>query len=116
MGIALHFLGRLAADEGVGASTRSLARFDPVEFDERVVGLVERTARDLGHSVVRLPSGAGHDAQMIARMCPAGMVFVPSRDGVSHNPAEYTEPDDLEAGANVLLSVITTLAEEGLPS
>ena len=53
---------------------------------------------------MRMPSGAGHDAQMLARVCPAGMVFVPSARGISHNPAEHTDDADLEAGANVLLA------------
>jgi N-carbamoyl-L-amino-acid hydrolase len=56
--------------------------------------------------VARLPSGAGHDAQMLARVCPAGMVFVPSERGISHNPAEHTAAADVEAGANVLLQVL----------
>jgi N-carbamoyl-L-amino-acid hydrolase len=60
--------------------------------------------------VMRLPSGAGHDAQMLARRCPAGMVFVPSRGGVSHNPAELTEPDHLVAGCQVLADVLVDLA------
>jgi N-carbamoyl-L-amino-acid hydrolase len=99
--------------EGVRVEARSTARFEPVEFDERVIALVEQTARRLGHSVRRMPSGAGHDAQMIARMCPTGMIFVPSHNGLSHNVAEHTEPADLEAGANVLLHTILTLANEG---
>ena len=57
-----------------------------------------------------MPSGAGHDAQMLARVCPTGMIFVPSVNGLSHNPAEYTSPTDLEAGANVLLQVMLELA------
>jgi N-carbamoyl-L-amino-acid hydrolase len=59
---------------------------------------------------MRLPSGAGHDAQMIARMCPTGMVFVPSRGGISHNPSEFTEPEHLAAGAQVLAEVLVGLA------
>jgi N-carbamoyl-L-amino-acid hydrolase len=59
---------------------------------------------------MRLPSGAGHDAQMLARICPSGMVFVPSARGISHNPAEHTDDSDLEAGANVLLHVMLRLA------
>lgn len=101
---------RLAAEEGVTVSVRPLARFDPVPFDPRVVDWVEATATDLGHRVRRLPSGAGHDAQMLARVCPAGMVFVPSVGGISHNPAEHTDPDDLVAGADVLLQVLLGLA------
>jgi N-carbamoyl-L-amino-acid hydrolase len=100
----------LAADEGVDVAWRRLAQFEPVAFDPAVIDLVERTARGRGHSVLRLPSGAGHDAQMFARVCPTGMVFVPSRGGVSHNPAEYTEPDHLAAGAQVLADVLLELA------
>ena len=68
------------------------------------------TAADMGLSVRRMPSGAGHDAQMMARVCPTGMVFVPSVKGISHNPAEHTEPEDLVAGANVLLRTLVKLA------
>ncbi|HZM32235.1 MAG TPA: Zn-dependent hydrolase [Acidimicrobiales bacterium] len=100
----------LADTEGVDVAWRRLARFDPVAFDPAVIDLVERTARGHGHSVRRLPSGAGHDAQMLARVCPTGMVFVPSRGGVSHNPAEYTEPEHLAAGTQVLADVLVELA------
>ncbi len=106
------FLTDLARDEGLQVTTRSLARFEPVPFDDRVAALVEATANRLGHQVRRLPSGAGHDAQMLARVCPAGMVFVPSHRGISHNPAEHTDLADLEAGANVLLHTVLTLAQE----
>lgn len=103
-------VGELAAAEGVDAAWRSLARFAPVAFDPAVVDLVARTAENRGHRVMRLPSGAGHDAQMLARMCPTGMVFVPSRAGISHNPAEFTEPADLAAGTQVLADVLVELA------
>jgi N-carbamoyl-L-amino-acid hydrolase len=105
------FLTELSASEGVRIATRSLARFEPVAFDPAVVDLVESTARRLGRSTMRLPSGAGHDAQMLARVCPSGMVFVPSASGISHNPAEYTAPEDLVAGADVLLQVMVELAD-----
>ncbi len=97
--------------EGVGVETRTLARFEPVEFDQRVVGIVEQAATDLGFSHRRLPSGAGHDAQMFARVCPTAMIFTKSVNGISHNVNEYTAPEDLEAGANVLLSTMLILAE-----
>jgi N-carbamoyl-L-amino-acid hydrolase len=108
---------RLAAAEQVAAASRSLARFQPVDFDPATVNLVEATARRLGYSTRRLPSGAGHDAQMLARLCPAAMIFTPSAGGLSHNIAEYTAPDDVTAGANVLLQTILDLAEvdEGSP-
>jgi N-carbamoyl-L-amino-acid hydrolase len=57
-----------------------------------------------------MPSGAGHDAQMLARVCPTSMIFVPSANGLSHNIAEHTDAPDLERGANVLLQVILTKA------
>ena len=105
---------RVAESEDVEIDTKWVARFEPVVFDPRVVELVESTASALGLSVRRMPSGAGHDAQILAGVCPAGMVFVPSVKGISHNPAEHTEPDDLIAGANVLLNTVVTLATEGI--
>ncbi|MGI8664109.1 MAG: Zn-dependent hydrolase [Acidimicrobiales bacterium] len=104
------FLEHLSAAEGVQIEHRSLARFEPVTFDPELVALVETVARDQQHSVQRLASGAGHDAQMLARVCPSGMVFVPSANGISHNPAEHTDDADLEAGANVLLHCVLHLA------
>ena len=106
-----QFVADTAAREDVRVvAGRSLARFAPIGFDETVIGLVERSARARGLSVRRLPSGAGHDAQMLARVCPTGMIFVPSHDGISHNPAEHTDPGDLAAGANVLLDTLVELA------
>lgn len=99
----------IAAEEGVRIETRVTADFDPVDFDPSIIGLVEATATELGHSVRRMPSGAGHDAQMLARMCPSGMVFVPSVKGLSHNVAEHTDAADIEAGTNVLLHTLLAL-------
>lgn len=107
------FVEEIASAEGVSITSRTLARFEPVVFDPRVVGCVEETARRFGNSVQRMPSGAGHDAQMLARVCPSGMIFVPSVNGISHNPAEFTSAEDLQAGANLLLHVMLTLAETG---
>ncbi len=104
-------VARAAADEGVAVASRRLARFEPVSFAPRVVDLVEGVASSLGHTVRRMPSGAGHDAQMIARLAPAGMIFVPSVGGISHNPAELTLPEHLQAGADVLLHTMLALAD-----
>ena len=104
-------LTRLCDAEGVTFETKSLARFEPVDFDPTVVDLVEANARDAGLSVMRMPSGAGHDAQMLARVCPSAMIFVPSVKGLSHNPAEHTDAPDLVAGANVLLHTMLALAD-----
>jgi N-carbamoyl-L-amino-acid hydrolase len=104
------FIESISADEGVSITSRVLARFEPVVFDERVVSMVEDIAQAHGNSVKRLPSGAGHDAQMLARVCPTAMIFTQSVKGISHNPAEYTDPKNLVAGANVLLHVMLQLA------
>lgn len=98
-----------AAEEGCTLSTRPLARFAPVAFDEALVAKVEAAAMARQLSCRRMPSGAGHDAQMFAPNCPTAMVFVPSAGGLSHNIAEHTDPADLTAGAEVLLDVALEL-------
>ncbi len=103
------FLTEIAAKEGVKTTSRQLARFEPVIFDDEVINIVESIAKQQGNTVQRMPSGAGHDAQMLARICPSGMIFVPSVKGISHNPAEFTESIDLEAGANILLHTMLSL-------
>jgi len=105
-----EFLQRLAKDEGVKIETQSLARFAPVIFDKDIAALIARTAQRLGHSCRPMTSGAGHDAQMIARIAPTAMIFVPSIKGISHNPAEDTRPEHLAAGADVLLHTLLELA------
>lgn len=105
------FCFQIEQDEGVSISKRQLARFEPVEFDPRVVEIIERRASEVDDRVRRLPSGAGHDAQMLARVCPTAMLFVPSKDGISHNPREHTEPEQLIEGANVLMRVMLDLTE-----
>lgn len=106
------FMQRLAAEQGVAITARSLARFEPVRFDEHLVGLIEHAAAARGLTQRRITSGAGHDAQMIARIAPSAMIFVPSRGGISHNPREFTAPGQLRDGANVLLDVLRALADE----
>lgn len=104
------FITRLAHDEGVRIESTPLARFEPVQFDAGIVARIEAVADRLGHAPRRMTSGAGHDAQMLARLCPAAMIFVPSIQGISHNPAERTDEADLIAGANVLLHTLLELA------
>lgn len=110
------FLRELEAAEGVTITSRVLARFEPVAFDDRVIDLVQEVATELGHTVKRMPSGAGHDAQMLARMCPTAMIFTPSVKGISHNPAEHTDPGDLIEGANILLQTMLRLSETDIAS
>ncbi|MEM8663401.1 MAG: M20 family metallo-hydrolase [Pseudomonadota bacterium] len=97
---------------GCACTHRSLARFDPVVFDERVVARIEAAAKARGLSHRRIISGAGHDAQMLARIAPAAMIFAPSIGGISHNPAETTNEADITAALGVLEDVLTGLCHE----
>jgi N-carbamoyl-L-amino-acid hydrolase len=86
----------------------------PAPTDERVRKMIAESARELGLSVKFMPSGAGHDAQDLARIAPTGMIFVPSAGGISHSPKEYTRPEDMANGANVLLQTILKIDQGGL--
>ncbi len=98
-----------AQAEGVEIEIRRLGRFQPTPFDESVIRLVAKTAENLGFSSKRMSSGAGHDAQILAPTCPTGMIFVPSRGGVSHNVEEFTEMEDISRGTDILLGVVLEL-------
>lgn len=101
-----QFLIAIAEEEGVEISCERLVRFQPVTFDPGLADEIEASAKRKGLSYRRMTSGAGHDAQMIARIAPAAMIFVPSRGGISHNPLEHTNDDQLLKGAEVLLDVV----------
>jgi N-carbamoyl-L-amino-acid hydrolase len=100
------YLAEIAESEGVQISTEQLVRLAPVVFDAELANAIEESARQLGFTHRRMTSGAGHDAQMIARIAPAAMIFVPSRGGVSHTPDEHTDDDQLVRGAQLLLDVV----------
>jgi N-carbamoyl-L-amino-acid hydrolase len=106
------FPRNLPARTGVTVSVERLARFEPVRFGADIVRRVEQDAKGRALSCRRMTSGAGHHAQMIARIAPAAMIFIPSVTGVSHRPKESTAEADLVAGAGVLLDVIPSLASE----
>ena len=82
----------------------------PSAFRPEMVDLVRARAEALDLPSTIMPSGAGHDAQNMHRICPTGMIFVPCKDGISHNEAEYAAPPDLAAGARVLAACLTDLA------
>ncbi len=81
----------------------------PAPTDARIRSLITEAARDLGLSTKLMPSGAGHDAQDMARLGPVGMIFVPSVAGISHSPREFSHPADIANGANVLLHTLLKL-------
>ena len=99
----IEFGEQAASKENVELEIKSLVRFNPVPFDTTLIGLVEDSARGLGYTVKRMPSGAGHDAQMMAAICPTTMIFIPSKNGISHSIHEYSSPEQIEKGANTLL-------------
>ena len=80
------------------------------EFDPDCVDAVRNATAELGYSCMEMVSGAGHDALYVAKVAPTSMIFVPCKDGVSHNEAEDTKPEDLGAGCNVLLHAMLKMA------
>ena len=111
---ALGFLDRLVEDaarvEGVTYELDHYWRVPRTHFDIEVVDTIEEAAKGLGYGYRRILSGAGHDAQYMAAICPTGMIFVPSRNGRSHCEEEFTPMDDIEKGANTLLLAASRLA------
>lgn len=108
--VAAH-IADVARRERVEVDARVLARFEPVIFDAGLVDRVEHHAQALSLTTRRMPSGAGHDAQMMQRLCPTAMIFVPSVGGLSHNVKEHTDAADLVVGAQVLLNLVLELAD-----
>jgi N-carbamoyl-L-amino-acid hydrolase len=100
----------IASTRGLTFVSRIVDKTTPVTVAPRLVSLLEEECRSLGYPSMRVTSGAGHDAQILAGICDAGMIFIPSPDGVSHSPAERADWDDLEKGANLLLRALLRLA------
>jgi N-carbamoyl-L-amino-acid hydrolase len=96
-------------DAGFTTTMECISRNSAVTFSDEICKEVAEVAAERSLPILRMVSGASHDAQMLARVCPTAMIFVPSRGGISHNPEEFTEPDDLVNGAEVLLGTISRL-------
>lgn len=94
---------RIATQTGTTVEFREMSTNEPALADPRLKQIIAESARGLGLRTIDLPSAAGHDAQEIARIAPVGMIFVPSRAGISHSPREFTQPEQVTNGANVLL-------------
>lgn len=89
-----------------------LSELEPVHCDKGLIETIAETADQLGMETLRMPSGAAHDTQMLARLTRAGMIFVPSKEGRSHSPAEWTDWEDIQRGANLALQVLHRLAAD----
>jgi hydantoinase/carbamoylase family amidase len=96
---------------GLELGVESVGKHSPVLMSEKIQHTFADACDDLGLTHTSLVSGAGHDAQLLADICPVGMIFVPSVDGASHSPRELTEWEDCVNGANVLLQAALRLAE-----
>jgi N-carbamoyl-L-amino-acid hydrolase len=118
--LSVELLQAIAADiraraAQIAAGTKTTIEIVPVSSnapaiaDTGVQDVIERAATDLRLTAQRMPSGAGHDAQMMAQLTPMGMIFVPSVGGISHSPKEQTRWEDCANGANVLLRAVLTL-------
>jgi N-carbamoyl-L-amino-acid hydrolase len=103
---------RIGQANGTPISIEEFYESGAAPTDERFRGWIEEAADALGLSHRRMPSGAGHDAQSVARFAPMGMIFIPSVGGLSHHPEEYSRPEDVEAGANVLLGALLRADQE----
>lgn len=97
------FVRDLAAESGLSIELEQVSHYPPCPFDDACVAAVRKATDVLGYSCADVVSGAGHDAIYVARVAPAGMIFVPCKDGISHNEIEDAKPEHLEAGCNVLL-------------
>ncbi len=97
------FIADTAARSGLGIEVKEVSHYPAVPFEAGCVAAVRRATQALGYSNMPTVSGAGHDAVYVARLAPAGMIFVPCKDGISHNEIEDAKLEHLEAGANVLL-------------
>jgi N-carbamoyl-L-amino-acid hydrolase len=99
-------LTEAAAAGDLGLDVREESWLDPVRLDAGLAERLSRLGRDLGYRTTTMPSGAGHDAQTMQHLCPAGLIFVPSTNGISHAPEEHTPWPDVERGANLLLHAL----------
>jgi len=100
---------KIAADSRTKFDFKEINVNIPAPTDPKIRSLISDSARELGLTTKSLPSGAGHDAQDMARLGPAGMIFVPSVGGISHSPREFSHPEDIANGANVLLHTLLKL-------
>lgn len=103
----------VAGRHGVELTATLVSRDAPASMTPKVMDLIERCANEAGYKFERLPSGAGHDAQIMARVCDTAMIFIPSQAGISHNPDEYSTDEQIRRGTDVLLRTVNALVSRG---
>jgi allantoate deiminase len=105
-----QFINHLCDEFGIESSVEILHDLRPVLCSDNMIQLIEQSCDTAGLPIVKLPSGAGHDAMMMANITDIGMIFIRSKDGISHNPKEWSDKEDLANGAQVLLNALVKLA------
>lgn len=108
----LALLENVAQKRRVRIEYEILANENPVALSPKIISALERSTQALGYPYKVMPSGAGHDAMYMAELTQVGMIFIPSKDGISHNPAEFSSWEDISRGAEVLLETVLKLANE----
>ena len=107
-----EFIDITAGKRGLSYTIEPIAQDHPVAMHPAMIREIEEAVKSVGVEYMTMPSGAGHDAMHWAEAVPTGMIFIPCRDGISHNPAEFAEMDDIVTGAAVLDKVLRKLSLE----
>lgn len=107
-----EFIDITAEKRGLSYTIETIAQDQPVEMHPAMIREIEEAVKSVGVEYMTMPSGAGHDAMHWAEVVPTGMIFIPCCDGISHNPAEFAEMDDIVTGADVLDKVLRKLSLE----
>ena len=105
------FAAKVAQEHGVDVKIEMVSSYNAIQFHENCVDAVGRAAKKLGYSNMPAVSGAGHDAVYMAKLAPSGMIFIPCKDGISHNEIEDAKPEHITAGCNVLLHAMLERAK-----
>jgi len=102
----------IARDRGIAIEVLNIRAEEPVPLDKRLLRITRQLCEEKAIDYEIMPSGAGHDAMQMAKITPAGMIFIPSRRGISHNPLEWTDPDDIALGAQLLMETMIRVGNE----
>jgi N-carbamoyl-L-amino-acid hydrolase len=107
----LSLASDVASTRGLQFSSQVVDKTDPVAIPEKILDMMKQESEKLGYGYMTLPSGAGHDVQIVASVAEPGMIFIPCEDGISHSPEEQIKWEDLDKGANLLLQMLLKLAQ-----
>jgi beta-ureidopropionase / N-carbamoyl-L-amino-acid hydrolase len=102
----------IARNRGIAIEVLNIRAEEPVPLDKRLLRITRQLCDEKAIDYEIMPSGAGHDAMQMAKITPAGMIFIPSRRGISHNPLEWTDPDDIALGAQLLMETMIRVGNE----